>query len=735
MKIDMNEVTHVLNQLKSQRDNIDKELERAKKASDKIVESNALSGKVKEAIDAEINNHKIPLIEAYRDTNKEIVQEFKRVQNEFEKYVEESSNTAVIDTDALHDIARRLSLSERKLQETNREISRTLNSVRDIVSVSAPSLQNVEREYHATKKKLADIESKMDGFSGSYFKKVKISISSQNKKASEMGGVVKEGFKSKRILKIYEDESFRKNMRETSRTMQMDIIKYWTDSASEIFSNCKNIEDLLKSPEKIIDGISRKIDKQLSSSGEHLKKDCKEICVKDKVAMENISESSKLSNLVESKKVLDKCNKSLKKFKKNPYDYTKTYLKRNFKKNPKFAKANSILGSVQCKSHKIKKLATRFENILLKNDKIKRISSVYKETETTFKCKSLFFKKVDLTCSRISLEGLKVIYGTYKVGCDIQKFIENPFEKNSFKKDLVALKEKYKKIGEHAKNVKYDYTVKVKSISRGIKKTSIKAFSAIKMQVRKNEIKAGQALKYAIRKNVRVTKILKKTHEVLSENKVWKAGTALKKTLGKIGKSTENGVHKCVKSIKKIGTGVKLASQETFNAAKMKVQNVIKESFNNLLDKKSEIKIHILDKGAKSIGKVTSYLKKLPHMKVVLDNISSFLSKTKSFVGKIPVAGYILQGASVAWSVGSAFFDKSNKKTYHNFGNSVIHAGIDSLRDIGPADLAISLGFLGASLGPWFMVLCIGAGLIAGKENKSKTFKNMYNCIENTLEH
>ena len=79
--------------------------------------------------------------------------------------------------------------------------------------------------------------------------------------------------------------------------------------------------------------------------------------------------------------------------------------------------------------------------------------------------------------------------------------------------------------------------------------------------------------------------------------------------------------------------------------------------------------------------------------------------------------------------------DKNNKKTYHNFGNSVIHAGIDSLRDIGPDDLAISLGILGASLGPWFMVLCIGAGLIAGKENKSKTFKNMYNCIENTLEH
>ena len=79
--------------------------------------------------------------------------------------------------------------------------------------------------------------------------------------------------------------------------------------------------------------------------------------------------------------------------------------------------------------------------------------------------------------------------------------------------------------------------------------------------------------------------------------------------------------------------------------------------------------------------------------------------------------------------------DKNNKKTYHNFGNSVIHVGIDSLRDIGPADLAISLGFLGASLGPWFMVLCVVIGLGAGRLNKSKTFKKLYNGAENALEH
>ena len=79
--------------------------------------------------------------------------------------------------------------------------------------------------------------------------------------------------------------------------------------------------------------------------------------------------------------------------------------------------------------------------------------------------------------------------------------------------------------------------------------------------------------------------------------------------------------------------------------------------------------------------------------------------------------------------------DKNNKKTYHNFGNSVIHVGIDSLRDIGPDDLAISLGFLGASLGPFGMAIGIVVGLGVGLLNKSKTFKKMYNDAENALEH
>ena len=62
-------------------------------------------------------------------------------------------------------------------------------------------------------------------------------------------------------------------------------------------------------------------------------------------------------------------------------------------------------------------------------------------------------------------------------------------------------------------------------------------------------------------------------------------------------------------------------------------------------------------------------------------------------------------------------------------------SGIDSLRDVGPADLAFQLGFLGASLGPVGMAIGIAAGIGVGFLNKSKTFKKLYNGAENALEH
>lgn len=686
MKIDMNEVTHVLNQLKSQRDNIDKELERAKKASDKIVESNALSGKVKEAIDAEINNHKIPLIEAYRDTNKEIVQEFKRVQNEFEKYVEESSNTAVIDTDALHDIARRLSLSERKLQETNREISRTLNSVRDIVSVSAPSFQNVEREYHATKKKLADIESKMDGFSGSYFKKVKISISSQNKKASEMGGVVKEGFKSKRILKIYEDESFRKNMIETSRTMQMDIIKYWTDSASEIFSNCKNIESILGVPKKIRDELSKKIDKCSSNSGKYFDKNCKDKKLGKKVFL----------NEKESKRKLEKFLKNSNEFRHKPFKSIGSFSKR-IKHKKEFARINSFLVFLNKKADNAEALSETFKNWVKEHKKIRKAKN--------------FVRRV-----------LKKTYCVYKVSCDIQKFMNNPFKKNSLEKDLSKLK---KMNVNSSKNTSIKIGGNVKKIKH--KKTGENCVKINRFKGKFNKVHLWLEQNKKFNKNVHEFLIDMSSIIETPFNK--DNSDILKKYSNKIDKYIKNPKHIHARNaVKRLG-GFKGDITEKSNY----VNKCIKESsgkFKSFLRRSKRLRT-ILGKTNRALDKTKAFI---PGTKTV-SKVRKVLSETKTFVKNIPAIGEGVKVASTVWSVGSAFFDKNNKKTYHNFGNSVIHAGIDSLRDVGPADLAFQLGFLGASLGPFGMAMGIAVGFGVGLLNKSKTFKKLYNGAENALEH
>lgn len=149
MRVDMSEVAETLNHLKKQNDRINADLEKAKVACDRIVESDALSGRVKEAIDTETRNHKIPLIEVYRDTNNEIVSAFAKAGRDFQDEVNEHSETAVSDTSALDELSGRLDSSERRLQEVHREVAGVLNSVKDLVSVKTPGLGGVEESYLA----------------------------------------------------------------------------------------------------------------------------------------------------------------------------------------------------------------------------------------------------------------------------------------------------------------------------------------------------------------------------------------------------------------------------------------------------------------------------------------------------------------------------------------------------------------------------------------------------------
>lgn len=138
---------------------------------------------------------------------------------------------------------------------------------------------------------------------------------------------------------------------------------------------------------------------------------------------------------------------------------------------------------------------------------------------------------------------------------------------------------------------------------------------------------------------------------------------------------------------------------------------------------------------SRTSGNIKTFIRRLPHGEKALNVSKRAFPKVQTFTRKIPGVGSALTVASAAFSIRKAFIDKSDEKTYHNLGNSAIHAGIGSIRNIGTADLAVQCAVAGATLGPAGMVACGIAGYALGWFNHTKPVENFYNGIESASEH
>lgn len=606
MRVDMSEVAETLNHLKKQNDRINADLEKAKVACDRIVESDALSGRVKEAIDAETRNHKIPLIEVYRDTGNEIVSAFAKAGRDFQDEVNEHSDTAVIDTAALDELSGRLDSSERRLQEVHREVAGVLNSVKDLVSVKTPGLGGVEESYRAARRDLDDIRSRMQRFnSRDYYSGIRRSIDRQNRKVAEMTDAVHEGFKSHRALKLYRDRSFVKNVRETSKSMKDDIRDetlrriwgYVTTGAGVIDAGCKpfdihdsireipgsvhrNLKNRVEEYEKLAKSYTRQ-----NRDGRHRQEELKgKAMLKDR----------KYRNVRKSKNLAIKLHDK-------PYKTTGKYLKDRGNSNMKAGR---------------KLRAGFFRCAEVVNHKADNVSNFIKEIRR---------KKT-----------VKMVLSLRKMVNDVRSLFKNPFKwingKRKDEKWMESFHAKVNNVSSFFRNNSHAWIRKTGDVCAGLRNT---------------------------------------------------AAEGAKRTLNVVRRPVEK--LKCCVS--------------------------------------------------RTSGNIKTFIRRLPHGEKALNVSKRVFPKVQTFTRKIPGVGSALTVASAAFSIRKAFIDKSDEKTYHNLGNSAIHAGIGSIRDIGPADLAVQCAVAGATLGPAGMVACGIAGYALGWFNHTKPVENFYNGIESALEH
>lgn len=213
MKIVMSEVTAAKTSIESSKSKLQRQINNAKGSWKGVVSSDGLSGKVKTAIDAEINNYQIPLLTNYYDVMHQLSTEFTKAISDFKSTVKETSASAIIDTDALTTAESKFSDQLTKFTEIETKFKTVYSSISDLVSVSEVSGSGFTEEMEKTKKVLTNTKTWMATFNGKKSSKAISSILSQQKtQLKSLNGVAGLKYDDPKSLKIYQDKAFKKQV-------------------------------------------------------------------------------------------------------------------------------------------------------------------------------------------------------------------------------------------------------------------------------------------------------------------------------------------------------------------------------------------------------------------------------------------------------------------------------------------------------------------------------------------
>lgn len=210
MKIVMSEVTAAKTSIESSKTKLQSQINSAKSSWKGVVSSDGLSGSVKLAIDAEINNYQMPLLTNYYDAMHQLSTEFTKAISDFKSTVKETSGSAIIDTDALTTAESKFSDQLTKFTEIEAKFKTVYSSISDLVSVSEVSGSGFTEEMEKTKKVLTNTKTWMATFNGKKSSKAISSILSQQKaQIKSLKGVAGLSYTDPKSLEIYQNKAFK----------------------------------------------------------------------------------------------------------------------------------------------------------------------------------------------------------------------------------------------------------------------------------------------------------------------------------------------------------------------------------------------------------------------------------------------------------------------------------------------------------------------------------------------
>ena len=215
----MKEVIEAKNTITSSRNKLQAEINRAKSDWKVVQRSNALSGKVKTAINGEIDNYQLPMLTNYYDLLHTLAKEMEKTISDFKASVKENSESAIIDTEALNEAKGKFSTPLSDFAKLDKTIRNIYSSVAHIVPVSAPSNQ-FDKKMEEAKKVLTETLKEMDTFNGRKVGSiVKDKLAQQSSQMAKVGGL---SYTNPKSLAIFTDKTFKNEIKEFHKIVRKE---------------------------------------------------------------------------------------------------------------------------------------------------------------------------------------------------------------------------------------------------------------------------------------------------------------------------------------------------------------------------------------------------------------------------------------------------------------------------------------------------------------------------------
>ncbi|GBG04476.1 LXG domain-containing protein [Lactobacillus rodentium] len=213
MRIELNEVNEARSKLAASVKATKSDLSRARTNGNQIQSTDSLKGKVKDAINNEIGNYTIPLMNGYETAASKLQTEFQHLINEFMNIVQETDSNAIIDTDALESMSRDLNHERDNVDDEIKDANKAISSVSDIIDLGKLSNSKVDSKVKSATRKIKKISDNMETFNNVKVKgdidAVMNSVNSTLKVISPTASAAG-AYKSISNKKIFESKKYRK---------------------------------------------------------------------------------------------------------------------------------------------------------------------------------------------------------------------------------------------------------------------------------------------------------------------------------------------------------------------------------------------------------------------------------------------------------------------------------------------------------------------------------------------